>query len=201
MNPVPHSDAQRRTCLLLERNDVSVRCIPLDVVEGLAVVELAADDFDLRFKPLVDYPAERMARLYVSYATSIGATEAALRALGRLTTIHPQEHDMATRKKAAKAATAVTKKPATVKGGKKKKAAKPARKTTDKTTARAEGGARRETAAQLFQDLIRAGTLTDDQIFAKVQGKFGLSDDKRSYVAWYRNRLRKNGEKVPDAKV
>jgi hypothetical protein len=86
-----------------------------------------------------------------------------------------EEIDMATKKAKAKAS---------------KKDAK-ARKAT---------GEKRATAAQLFCDLIMAGNLTDDKIFAKVKEKFGLDDKKRSYVAWYRNKLKKDGKKPPEAK-
>jgi len=58
----------------------------------------------------------------------------------------------------------------------------------------------RETAAALFQELIMDGKLTDDQIFAKVKAKFNLDDKKRSYVAWYRNKLKKDGKKPPEAR-
>lgn len=71
-------------------------------------------------------------------------------------------------------------------------------KKADKKAGKAAGP--RESAAQMFQDLIMAGNLTDDKIFEKVQAKFGLSDDKRSYVAWYRNKLKKDGKKPPAAK-
>jgi hypothetical protein len=79
----------------------------------------------------------------------------------------------------------------------KKKAAK-AKKTAAKD--RVKSGEKRETAAALFCDLIMAGNLTDDKIFAKVKDKFGLDDKKRSYVAWYRNKLKKDGKKPPEAK-
>ena len=58
----------------------------------------------------------------------------------------------------------------------------------------------RETAAAMFQELIMDGKFTDDQIFAKVKAKFKLDDKKRSYVAWYRNKLGKDGKKPPTAK-
>lgn len=74
----------------------------------------------------------------------------------------------------------------------KKKAAKKAAKDGTKVP--------RESAAQMFQDLIMAGNLTDDKIFEKVKAKFGLDDKKRSYVAWYRNKLAKDGKKPPAAK-
>jgi hypothetical protein len=74
----------------------------------------------------------------------------------------------------------------------KKKAAKSAKKSGVAVP--------RESAAQMFKDLIMAGKQTDDQIFAAVKKKFGLDDKKRSYVAWYRNALVKDGKKPPAAK-
>ena len=52
----------------------------------------------------------------------------------------------------------------------------------------------------MFKELIISGELTDDKIFEQVKAQFGLDDSKRSYVAWYRNNLRKKGVKVPDGK-
>ncbi len=52
----------------------------------------------------------------------------------------------------------------------------------------------------MFQALIMAGELTDLDIFYAVQAKFGLDDNKRGYVGWYRNNMRKKGMRVPDAK-
>lgn len=74
----------------------------------------------------------------------------------------------------------------------KAKAAKQAKKTGEKVP--------RESAAQMFKDLIMEGKKTDDQIFAAVKAKFKLDDKKRSYVAWYRNQLSKDGQKPPAAK-
>jgi hypothetical protein len=84
---------------------------------------------------------------------------------------------------------------------KKVKDKKVAAKAAKKTAAKGGEKAPRESAAAMFTDLIMAGTLTDDKIFEKVQAKFGLSDDKRKYVAWYRNKLTKDGKKPPAAKA
>lgn len=78
----------------------------------------------------------------------------------------------------------------------KKKAAK-AKKANGKSR---QPGEKRESAAQMFQDLIMEGKKTDDQIFAAVKAKYKLDDKKRSYVAWYRNKLTKDGKKPPAAK-
>lgn len=90
----------------------------------------------------------------------------------------PSEEEIMVKKKAAAA-----------------KAAKVAKKSGKKGDA-----APRESAAGMFCELIMAGNLTDDKIFEKVRVKFGLDDKKRSYVAWYRNKLKKDGKKPPEAK-
>lgn len=58
-------------------------------------------------------------------------------------------------------------------------------------------GQPKRTSAAAFRELIMAGKLTDDKIFASVQAEFGLSDDKKSYVKWYRNELTKKGLSPP----
>lgn len=151
---------------------------------------------------MVEYPVERAARLYASYSRHLGATKEALDALGRFITITNEEIEMATAKKAARNKTPGVKPVAKRKSAHaakpkgKKAAAAPrapaAKKTGDKTP--------KPSAAGRFQELIREGKLTDDEIFSAVQKEFGLDDKKRSYVAWYRNFLKKRGEKVPDGK-
>ena len=44
-------------------------------------------------------------------------------------------------------------------------------------------------AAAMFRALITEAKLTDDEIFSSVQKAFGLDDDKRRYVAWYRKNM------------
>ena len=77
------------------------------------------------------------------------------------------------------------------------KAAKPAKVAKDPAAPKV----RKPSASSLFAELIMAGVLTDDQIFAQVQAAFGLSDDKKSYTKWYRNDLRKKGKNPPAAVV
>ena len=64
-----------------------------------------------------------------------------------------------------------------------------------------EGGARRraDSPAAMFQKLIMEGKKADDEIFMDVKTRFALDDKKRTYVAWYRNYLKKNGQNPPDA--
>jgi hypothetical protein len=199
-------DRQRHTCLAVDRSKTEVTFLRINVEDGFDLEKWPAAKFVETFnKELPDYPVEKAARLYAQYAQLTGATQQAMQALGQLVTLTQEEIDMATKKKATNQATKsgkgakpekktdkapVEKKPAAKKPAGKKEA--PAAKAP-----KAEKG---ETAAGMFRELIREGKLTDDQIFDKVQKKFGLGDDKRGYVKWYRNDLIKKGEKVPEPK-
>ncbi len=90
------------------------------------------------------------------------------------------------------------KKPAEKKPAEKKPAAAKTTKAAKKTESK-EPKAKRETAASMFKELIMAGKLTDEQIFMKVQQKYGLKDDKKWYTSWYRHDLKRKGMNPPDA--
>jgi hypothetical protein len=205
--PVAHKprvcvDHQRHTVIETSRDDILVEYIPLDI-SGLVLCQLSIEAFDKQYHPLPDYPVEKAAGLYAEYAANLGGTPDAMRELGKLVPLTPKEIDVATTKAAAKVPakkaikhiedTAAAK--ASVAAKKAKAAGKPAAKKVAK-----EPAEKKPTAAQMFKDLIMAGELTDDKIFAKVQKAFGLDDNKRSYVKWYRNDLVKRGEKPPAAK-
>jgi hypothetical protein len=210
---VPCHDHQRRTCIQVERVNGHVKYIPLDVGAGLEVQTMGVDVFDQRFTPMVNYPAEKACQLYLSYSQNIGATKEVLDYLGQVISVSKQELEMATTKKAA------AEKPAEEKRTTNRRAtngkaepAKAGRRGTDSVVTppketkatkapAAKSGEKKESAAQMFQDLIMAGKLTDDQIFAKVQEKFGLDEKKRGYVKWYRNHLKKLGKNPPEAKA
>lgn len=204
---IPCYDRQRRTCVQVERTGTHVKYIPLDVNEGLQVLTAAANEFDQRYEPMVNYPAEKACQLFLNYSQTIGATKEALGYLGQIVNVSKQEADMATTKK-----TAATEKAAATKTAAKKAApAKPAKTVEAKAGRRAvdpvvkvpakKTGEKKMSAAQMFQDLIMQGKLTDDQIFEKVQAQFGLDEKKRGYVKWYRNHLKKQGANPPEAKV
>lgn len=201
---VPCYDRQRRTCIEVARVAGQVKFIPLDVSEGLQVQTTSADSFDQRYEPMVNYPIEKAAQLFLNYSQTIGASKEALGYLGQIVNVSKQEADMATTKK-----TAATEKAAATKTAAKKAApvTKPAAKSTPAKTAKpaakpaAKTGEKKMSAAQMFQDLIMQGKLTDDQIFEKVQAQFGLDEKKRGYVKWYRNHLKKQGANPPEAKV
>ena len=195
-------DHNRRTCILLERSESHVKYVALDVENGLDVTSADPRDFDRDYKPMVDYPVERAAKLYVEYSRGLGATEQVMRMLAKLTTVNQEDIEMAAKKKTARAAAPVkTAKKATTKTAG-KTSTKPAKAAKEKKAPgeKKERAPRGPTAASRFQDLIMEGKKTDDQIFAVVQKEFGLDDSKRSYVKWYRNYLTKQGKNPPAAK-
>jgi len=227
---MPCHDHNRRTCIQVDRSAGLVKFIPLDIILGLEVHSTSADSFDQRFTPMEGYPVEKACQLFVNYSQTLGATKEAMEYLGQVINVSKQELEMATAKKqttaekpaAAKAAKPAAKKPAAktteVKAGRRAVdpvVKKPAAKTTEVKAGRravdpvvkkpvskpAKPGEKKPSAAQMFQDLIMAGKLTDDQIFEKVQAEFGLDEKKRGYVKWYRNHLKKQGQNPPEAKV
>lgn len=190
--PLVVCDKQRRTALVVDFGAGVVHYIPLSIENGFNVDQMPEKEFRGLYEQLTDYPPSRCASLYVQYAMTVGASEEALEHLGRITTVKlsQKEIEMATAKKTA-AGKADTAKTAAKKGA----AAKPAAKKAP--AEKKEPGERKPSAASMFKELIMAGGKTDDQIFAAVQKKFGLDDNKRSYVAWYRKDLEKKGEKPP----
>jgi hypothetical protein len=200
---LPCYDSQRRTCIQVERAAGLVKFIPLDVSLGLEVHSTSADSFDQRFTPMEGYPVEKACQLFVNYSQTLGATKEAMEYLGQIVNVSKQELEMATTKKQVTAEKSVAK-PAAKKAAPAKvtKAEKPVATKAAKPAAKpAKTGEKKPSAAQMFQDLIMAGKLTDDQIFEKVQAEFGLDEKKRGYVKWYRNHLKKSGANPPEAKV
>jgi hypothetical protein len=205
---MPCHDHNRRTCIQVARSAGLVKFIPLDIILGLEVHLTSADSFDQRFTPMEGYPVEKACQLFVNYSQTLGATKEAMDYLGQVINVSKQELEMATTKKqtvaekpaAAKAVKPVAKKaaakPTEVKAG--RRAVDPVVKPAAKSV---KPGEKKPSAAQMFQDLIMAGKLTDDQIFEKVQAEFGLDEKKRGYVKWYRNHLKKQGQNPPEAKV
>lgn len=202
------ADFNRHTCIEVSRQAGLVKYIPLNIA-GMELLEMNSSEFDRTYSQLNDYPVEKAAQLYAEYAAQLGGTKEAMQALATFVPLTPREIEMATTKKAATAA-AKTETAAKAKAAKpaaktavtketKAKAAAPA-KATKAPAAKKEAGEKKPSAANMFKDLIMEGKLTDDQIFAKVQKEFGLDDNKRSYVKWYRNDLTKKGMKPPAAK-
>lgn len=207
---LPCYDHQRRTCIQVDRVAGLVKFIPLDIILGLEVHSTSADSFDQRFTPMEGYPVEKACQLFVNYSQTLGATKEAMEYLGQVINVSKQELEMATAKKqtaAEKPAATKAAKPAAKKPAAKTAEVKAGRRAVDpvvkvKPAAKpVKAGEKKPSAAQMFQDLIMAGKLTDDQIFEKVQAEFGLDEKKRGYVKWYRNHLKKQGQNPPEAKV
>ena len=200
---VPCYDRQRRTCIQVERTGAHVKYIPLDVSEGLRVVTATVREFDQRYEPMVDYPVEKACQLFLNYSRTIGATKEALDYLGQVINVSKQEFEMATKKQQAAPQSEekqTTKSRREANGAEKPTTTKPTKAAAAKAPA-AKAGEKKPSAAQMFQDLIMQGNLTDDQIFEKVQAEFGLDEKKRGYVKWYRNYLKKQGMNPPEPKA
>ena len=185
-----------RTAIVIKRDALTTEYLNLNP-EGLRVESSDSARFDSRHKPET-YDVVRAAKKYLDFATRHGATGAALEALVRVITPRmtreDEEHVMAARKKQAekneKIQKSVDRKPkvkaeAGANGEKKSRAPR----------------APRASAASLFRELIMRGTLSDDQIFERVQEKFGLEEKSRKHVAWYRNKLKNSGMNPPPKKI
>ena len=191
----PHvrADHNMHTAIIVANDGGAVSLIPLDIV-GFELVKMREEEFEaMYYRRFTDYPVEKAAKLYAGYAAQLGGSKEAMEALAKFVTLTPKEIEVATAKKATAKPAAKVAKPAAA------KAAKPAVKAA-KPAVKKEPGEKKPSAAQMFKDLIMEGKMTDDQIFAKVQKAFDLDDNKRSYVAWYRNDLAKKGMKPPKAK-
>lgn len=184
----------------------------------LTIIKMDASTWDASWTKVDGYPVSRAAKLLIGYSQDLGAYADALNALGRLTKLHPMEKETAVTVQTATPKTTTTKTP---KAAKEKPAAKPAKETKASKAAAApvktgkdikaaakaskEAGEKKPTSAARFRELLKEGGKvckhTDDEIFAIVKKEFNLDDKKRSYVAWYRNDLKKRGETVPEAKI
>ena len=223
VTPMVCADRQRHTCIEISRSEVSVSYIALSK-NGVELFENGTDKFDNEYLlRMPDYPIDKAARNFVNFARNLGASNEAMQQLAKLIPEDiTKEIKMATTKKETSATKVESKKKPAQKAmtqkdreaGKKaffgqgktetpakttksKPAAKPAAKAATKPAAKGE---KKESASQMFKNLIMEGKLTDEQIFKKVQAKFGLDDNKSSYVKWYRNDLVKKGMKPPAAK-
>jgi hypothetical protein len=148
---------------------------------------------------LVGTDVAHAARCYVVHMTYAGGSEEALEELGKLTTITSLERETIMKKNEAKKAA----QPRVAGAGVVNTAgAAKAKKEPKEPKAKKEPKEPRLTPATTFRELIMKGGLTDDQIFATVQKKHPeVTKEKRTYVSWYRNDLRKRGENPPAPKA
>lgn len=176
-------DHQSRTCIVHEvTDDEVVRYLPMSVDDPFHIEECGVRTFVQTYLEPIDYPVSQAARLFVEYGRHTGATDEALAALSKHTTISNEESEMAKRNATAKAKAEPTKAKANAKAAPK---------------AKAKGEKKpRESAAQMYRDLIRQGGKSVNQIVAQVTKKFPDSKASEGYVRWYYNELVKAGEKV-----
>jgi len=199
-------DQQGRTCLCVGQIDPTdkskVGYIPMADGEGFKVEVTSDVSWESRYKPLPKYPIDKACQLFLNYCTILGATKEVLDFLSTEVTVTKEDYEMATTKFSnpppsnAKKASTKRKAPARKAAPKKTPAAKKPVTRRAKPTSTGEY----KSAAAMFQGLILEGKLTDDEIFAAVQEQFGLDDKKRSYVGWYRNKLKKDGQNPPEGK-
>lgn len=199
--PAFYKNSNGQTCLVLELDDDVARLIAMDS-KGLKITKIPMKDklgFDPKtgaeivvrtgfardYAPISDYDVTKGAQIYLTHAKQCGAHKDAVEALASLVAVTDEDREIIRSKMQV---VNIIKSPGP-KAEKKEKTMKPASNGT------------RDSAASLFKELILAGTLSDDQIFAKVQQKYDLDEKKRSYVGWYRNWLRKDGQKPPEPKV
>jgi hypothetical protein len=184
--------------------------IPILVGDKLEVQSLPSREFEGDWKQLPWCPVPKAAALVLEYL-SAGVLKATPEAKDFLRQALNKESEMAeeidttakpVEKKSAPKAKTEKKTAPKAKAEKKPAAkAKTEKKTAPKTAKETKAPKeRKETASSMLRDLIAAGTLTDDQIFAKVKAKYDLGDDKRWYVSWYRNDMKKKGLNPPAAK-
>lgn len=173
-----------KTCLAYERKDGHT--LALQILEsGLQVIAIPDIVFVRDYRFCEEHLVQRCAAIYAEFMQYLGATDEAIEVIKTFTKLKESEITMAKAAKAKRTNPEVS--PSSAKGKakveKEKKASVP----------------KEQTASKMFQDLIMAGKLTDEQIFAKVKADFGLDDKKRGYVAWYRNHLKKQGKNPPEA--
>jgi hypothetical protein len=197
-------DGQGRTAIRLLTDGNEVKFLPM-INEGIFVTYASVSNFKMRFpfsqkdpqgpEGLRKATVRAAARCYVTHATFAGASEEALAELEKLVPITKKEKEtIMTVKKSSM-------KPETEKSGKKVPEKKAAAPKAAAPKVAGDGTKKRSGAAATFRELIMQGRLTDDQIFTEVQKRHpDISADKRSYVAWYRNDLKKKGENPPAPK-
>jgi hypothetical protein len=202
-------DVQGRTAIAVgvAKND-EVRYIPMDS-GGCYVYYMAQPKFRITYQhsqkdpaspaSLVGTDVAHAARTYVVHMTYAGGSEEALEELGKLTTITSLERETIMKKNEDKKAA----QPRVAGAGVANTAGvKKGPKASKEPKAPKESKEKKLRPADTFRELVMKGGITDDQIFAAVQKKHPeVTKEKRSYVTWYRNDLRKKGENPPAPKA
>lgn len=189
---VPCQDFNRRTCIEVLRENGFVSYIPLDIDTGLEVRQLADVTFDDRYQPIKEYPPIRACQLYAGYSRTIGATDEAMRYLLKAgVPLTEEDIIMATAKRKTEDTTPKPK----AKGKKKSKTetASPAKKTKVAKPTGKQKVLNPESIGGICCDLLLKGKSTEE-ILAAVLKKFPDASTSASSIAWYRNKLKKEGK-------
>jgi hypothetical protein len=88
-------DHNSRTAIELRRDAKDVIYIPNESDRPYRVERLSVLAFDQRFRPMLDYPVGRAARLCVGYAVNSGGTSDVMAELAKLVHVTEQEMQMA----------------------------------------------------------------------------------------------------------
>lgn len=211
-------DNQGRNCIHIGPIGSKIGYISIPEKGSIDVEITTEQSWNNRFKVLAKYSVKQACELFLNYGVILGASDEVVDALSKVITITTEDREKMTAKFRNPPPTEmVKKKTATKKKSPVKKSSPPSKKTPSKnskstakvkksqssgrsTKAKAVSSENYKSAAAMFQGLIMEGKLTDDEIFALVKEKFGLDDKKKSYVNWYRNKLKKDGKNPPEAK-
>ncbi len=213
----PYYDRQRHTVLKISASPDAVKFIPLDINEGLRVVQLSKKVFDDTYKPIPNYPAKKACEMFFEYSKTLGATKEVMEILSIFTTVTEGDIKLATErrktdsplvpksdaaKKLSKAEKPAVEKPTKLsKSDKAKPPAQVKQPATTKTKSLSSPKSGWKSAAEMFRGLIMEGKLTDEQIFEQVKEAFGVDDSKFFYVKAYRRDLQKAGMNPPEPVV
>lgn len=157
------------------------------------VKTLPAREFDKKYKEIEGYPVARCATLFTEYMQYRGATERAVEELEKLINVNSSAKERAMAKKPS-----ITTAKKTGKGNA-AASMKSVKKGAGATAKAPKEKGERRSAASVAKELIMSGRFSDDVIFDKVSKEF--PSFKRTYVAWYRNDLKKKGLKPPEKKA
>lgn len=221
----PYYDRQRHTILKISASPDAVKFIPLDINEGLRVMQLSKKVFDDTYKPIPNYPAKKACEMFFEYSKTLGATKEVMDILSIFTTVTEEDIKLATNKRKTESPLVpksdgakkpsksekpvkqtekptVVEKPSNPEKPSKVKQPEPVKQpasTKSKPLSSPKSGWK--SAAEMFRGLIMEGKLTDEQIFEQVKEAFRVDDSKFFYVKAYRRDLQKAGMNPPEPVV
>ncbi len=171
-----YHDHNRRTMLVLKNTRSMAKVVRLVVDRPMTIEQISVERVASLFTKLDDYPIEKAAANYLEFARATGASTEAVDALTKFCQISDQwRADIELQAARSNGPS----------GGKDNVSRKRRRKKQQVDSSKYKS------AAQMFRALIAEGVLDDDEIFAKVQAEFGLANNRRSYVSYYRRQLEK----------